>query len=145
MGEFWKTCLEQLTERCVYTHTVQSRLSGLMVWCGCTDNWQTRIIQTGTLLSHEQKIKQSQWPRGLWRRTSAASLLRLWVRIPPRAWMFFCCECCVLSGRGLCDGLITRPEEPYRLWSAVVCEQETSKTRRLKPATGLWKYNHNGL
>ena len=20
-----------------------------------------------------------------------------------------CCECCVLSGRGLCDGLITRP------------------------------------
>jgi len=26
-----------------------------------------------------------------------------------------------------------------------VCDQETSKTRRLKPATGLWKYNHNGL
>jgi len=22
----------------------------------------------------------------------------------------------VLSGRGLCDGLITRPEESYRLW-----------------------------
>jgi len=22
-----------------------------------------------------------------------------------------CCECCVLSGRGLCDGLFTRPEE----------------------------------
>jgi hypothetical protein len=21
-----------------------------------------------------------------------------------------CCECCVLSGRGLCDGAITRPE-----------------------------------
>ena len=26
------------------------------------------------------------------------------------------CECCVLSGRGLCDGLISRPEESYRLW-----------------------------
>jgi len=26
-----------------------------------------------------------------------------------------------------------------------VCDQETSKTRKLKPATGLWKYNHNGL
>jgi len=50
----------------------------------------------------------------------------------------------VLSGRGLCDGLITRPEESYRLWR-VVCDQETSKTRRLKPATGLWKYNHIGL
>jgi hypothetical protein len=23
-------------------------------------------------------------------------------------------ECCVLSGRGLCGGLITRPEESYR-------------------------------
>jgi hypothetical protein len=53
--------------------------------------------------------------------------------------MFVCCECCVLSGRGLCDGLITRPEESYRLWRVVVCDQETSKRRRLKPATGLWK------
>jgi len=24
--------------------------------------------------------------------------------------------CCVLSGRGLCVGLITRPENSYRLW-----------------------------
>jgi hypothetical protein len=45
----------------------------------------------------------------------------------------------VFSGRGLCDGLITRPEESYRLWRVVVCDQEISKTRRLKPATGLWK------
>ena len=81
----------------------------------------------------------SQWPRGLRRRYSAARLLRLWVRIPPGAWMSVCCEWCVLSGRGLCDGLITRPEKSYRLWRVVVCDQETSKTRRLKPATGLWK------
>ena len=40
--------------------------------------------------------------------------------------MFVCCECCVLSGRGLCDGLITRPEESYRLWCVIVCDQETS-------------------
>ena len=53
--------------------------------------------------------------------------------------MFVCCECCVLSGRGLCDGLITSPEESYRLWRVVVCDQETSNSRRLKPATGLWK------
>jgi hypothetical protein len=53
--------------------------------------------------------------------------------------MFVCCECCVLSGRGLCDGLIIRPEESYRLWCVVVWDQETSKMRRLKPATGLWK------
>jgi len=30
-----------------------------------------------------------------------------------------------LSGRGLCDELITRPEESYRLW-CVVCDLETS-------------------
>jgi hypothetical protein len=45
--------------------------------------------------------------------------------------MFVCCECCLLSGRSLCDGLITRLEESYRLWRVVVCDQETSKTRRL--------------
>jgi hypothetical protein len=35
------------------------------------------------------------------RRSTAARLLRLWVRIPPGARMFVCCVCCVLSGRGL--------------------------------------------
>jgi hypothetical protein len=30
----------------------------------------------------------------------------------------------VLSGRGLCDELITRPKESYRLWCAVVCDLE---------------------
>ena len=43
----------------------------------------------------------------------------------------------MLSGRGLSDGLITRPDEFYRLWRVVVCDQETSKMRRLKPAKGL--------
>jgi len=67
---------------------------------------------------------RSQWPRGLSRKSTAARLLGLWVRIPPGAWMFVCCECCVLSGRGLCDELITRPEESYRLWCVVVCDLE---------------------
>ena len=80
-----------------------------------------------------------QWSRGLKRRSTAARPLRLWVRIPPGAWMFVSCECCVLSGRGLWDGLITRPVESYRLWRVVVCDQETSRMRRLKPATGPWK------
>jgi len=58
---------------------------------------------------------------------AAADLLRSWVRIPPGAWIFVCCECRVLSGRGLCDALITRPEESYRLSCAVVCDLETSR------------------
>ena len=36
----------------------------------------------------------------------------------------------VLSGRGLCDELITRREESYQLWCVVVCDLETSWMRR---------------
>ena len=57
----------------------------------------------------------------------AARLLRSWVRIPPVAWIFVCCECRLLSGRGLFDELITRPEESYRLWRVVVYDLETSR------------------
>jgi len=32
-----------------------------------------------------------------------------------------------LSGRGLCDELITRQEESYRLCCVVVCDLETSR------------------
>ena len=32
----------------------------------------------------------------------------------------------MLSGRGLCDELISRPEESYRLWCVVVCDLETT-------------------
>ena len=93
--------------------------------------------------SHYNILKKtncrSQWPRGLRRRSTAARLLRWWVRIPPGAWMSLCCECCVLSVRGLCDELITRPEESYRLWSVVVCdlEKQNSWMRRPRPTGGL--------
>ena len=33
----------------------------------------------------------------------------------------------MLSGRGLCDEPITRPEESYRLCCVVVCDLETSR------------------
>jgi hypothetical protein len=37
-------------------------------------------------------------------------------------------QCFVLSGRGLCDGPIPRPEESYRLWRVVECDQVKIKT-----------------
>ena len=43
---------------------------------------------------------------------------------------------CVLSGRGLCDGLITRSEESYRLWRVFVCYLGTSGMRLLKLVKG---------
>jgi hypothetical protein len=42
--------------------------------------------------------------------------LLLHLKILPEAWMSVSCECCVLSGRGLCVGPIIRPEESYRIW-----------------------------
>jgi hypothetical protein len=46
-----------------------------------------------------------RWPRGLRRGSEAARLLGWRVRM-----------CCVLSGRGICVGLITRPEKSDLLW-----------------------------
>ena len=47
------------------------------------------------------------------------------VSIPPETWISVYSVCCMLSGRGLCDELITRSEESYRLW-CVVCDLEAS-------------------
>ena len=85
---------------------------------------------------NNRPLRRSQWPRGLRRRSAAASLLRSWVRIPPGSWIFVCCECCVLSGRGLCDELITRPEESYRLCCVVVCDLENLKNEEAMTRDG---------
>ena len=50
--------------------------------------------------------------------------------------MFVFCECCVLSGRGLCDKLITRPEESYRLWCVVLCDLENLKNEEAMTRIG---------
>ena len=88
--------------------------------------------------------RRSQWPRRLRRRFTAACLLRLWVRIPPGAWMFVYRECCVLSGRGLCDELITRTEESYQVW----CLSLISKTQQwegLGPLGGCWSWKKKSV
>jgi hypothetical protein len=41
--------------------------------------------------------------------------------------MYVSYECCVLSGRGLCDRPIPRAEESYRLWRVIVCDLETAR------------------
>ena len=95
------------------------------------------------LTTHDTHNRQISMPPVGFERTisageppQAARLLRSWVRIPPGAWIFVCCECWVLSGRGLCDELIARSEESYRLWCVVVCDLETSMMRRSWPALG---------
>jgi hypothetical protein len=46
----------------------------------------------------------------------------------------------VLSGRGLCDELITRPEESYRLWCVVVCDLENLKNEEAMTRVGSQRH-----
>ena len=46
------------------------------------------------------------------------------------------CECFVLSGRGLCFGLITGPEESYRVWCVSECDREASIMKGPWPTRG---------
>jgi hypothetical protein len=47
--------------------------------------------------------------------------------------MSVCCGCCVLSGRGLCEGLISHPEDSYCVVCLAVCDIETLLMRRPRP------------
>ena len=67
-------------------------------------HWTTRVTtHTCYMLRILRKLYwfnmdscRSQWPCGLRRRSSAARLLRSWVRIPPKAWMFVLWVLCVV-------------------------------------------------
>jgi len=59
--------------------------------------------------------------------------------------MFVYCECCVLSGRGLRDELITRPEESCRLWCVVVCDQENVVNQEARAHWGLSRHKKKWL
>ena len=77
---------------------------------------------------------RSQWPCGL-RRSAASRLLGCGFE-SNRGHGCLSVMSVVLSGRGLCEEVITRPEESYRLWCVVVCGLETSWMRRPWPTGG---------
>ena len=66
-------------------------------------------------------------PRGLRPGSAGSCLLGLPVRTPPATWMSVPCECCVLSGRGLCDRPIPSAEKPNRMCT---CVTECSEMQR---------------
>jgi len=113
--------------------------------------WQTAALQLCVLLNMkfhhfhtpETNFARSWWPCGLRRGSAAARLLGLRVRIQPGTWISVFCECCVCvcvcvcvwSGRSLCDGLITSPEESYRVWRVWVWSRNLR--RRPRPITAV--------
>ena len=125
---YWNSHISSLC-RLVFrpvARTKHSRYTGLH--CGCV------YVHT-FIYTYNDFTCRSQCPSSLRRRSAASRQLRSSVRFPPEEWMFVCCKRCVLSGRGLCDELITRPEESYRMWCVVLCDQETSRMRSW-PALG---------
>ena len=112
------------------------------------DEWSARRrdLYLTTHDTHNRQISMPPWdsnPRSQQASGPAARLLRPWVRIPTGAWIFVCSECRVLSGRGLCDELITSPEESYRLCFVVVCDLETSRIGT--PYIYIYIYDINSL
>jgi hypothetical protein len=85
-------------------------------------------------------VCRSQWPRGLTRRSSAARLLRSWVRISPVAWMFVCCECfvcCQVEVSATDWSLVQR--SPTDCGVSLCMIKKPRKRGGQSPLLGLWK------
>jgi hypothetical protein len=74
------------------------------------------LIGTLQVLMTDYLLCRSQWPRGLRRWLCIRCLPGIVGSNSAGAWMSVFYECWVLSSRGLFVGLITRPEESYRVW-----------------------------
>jgi hypothetical protein len=95
-------------------HTVLHNLFALVCFT-FLKSWP--IISSIKLKTVKFKFGRSRYPRGLRRGSAAACLLGLRVPVPPEVCISVSFECCVLSGRGLCDGPIPRPEECVCVWN----------------------------
>ena len=82
-----------------------------------------------------------QWSRCLRRESKAARLLTSRVRILSWTRMSVPFDCCVLSGRGLCVGLITGPVKSYRVWCVWVWYWSLNKQETL---AYWWLLRHGG-
>jgi len=109
-------------------------------WSRCI--WASRLPCTACAILREIKISCGPVP------VAVQSTAQVHGRSPgeivgsnPTGGMDVCCECCVLSGRSLCDELISHPEGSYWLWCIVVCDLETSWMRRPWPTGGCHTKN----
>ena len=69
------------------------------------------LFITSELIHARVNTCRSQWPRGLRRSSAAARLIGSWVRIPPEAWIFVCCEyyvCCQVEVSATSWSLVQR-------------------------------------
>jgi len=84
------------------------------------------------------RSSRSQWPRSLSRGSAVPPLLRL--DSNPVGGM----DVCLLSGRDLGDGPITRPEAFRRVWCVLTkCDRTSSIMRRPWPSRGFCAMKKN--
>jgi hypothetical protein len=117
--------------------------------CGWRGQWSRWPLQDTswlrqTIFWEGREYKgQSQWSHGLTWGSEATCLLGLQVQIVQAALMSLSCDCCVLSGRCLCIGSITHPEESYwmwcvRVWSWSLKHEQALAHQQLLPKEGGW-------
>ena len=114
-------------------------------YCMCAFCWYIKDIIIIRKIHEMENCKMANGssPVPVAERSAAVRLLGLRVRILLRALMSVCWEWYVLSGRGLCVGLITRPEESYRCVCITECD-EPSIMRRPWPTGGLLHHSKKG-
>jgi hypothetical protein len=94
--EFWRWCKSSVS---IHVSNRLDRNNCRKHQHNKPDKSKLDIIALMFLYVPKRSNSRSQWPLGLRRRSAAACLLRVWVWMPPGAWMSVCYECCVLSGR----------------------------------------------
>jgi hypothetical protein len=101
-------------DRCVGLITSPPSIAECLEILGASFSWRPKSLSRPVqrlLYVYSVELCRIQWPHGLKRLGSAAArLLEQLVLTPRGVWMYVCCECSVLSGRGIWDGLITHPE-----------------------------------
>jgi hypothetical protein len=70
------------------------------------------------------------------RRSAAARLLSLCVRISPGAWMSVCCVCCVLCQLQVCASGWSRVQRSSNYCGGSLCDLDNSKIRKPWPDLG---------
>jgi hypothetical protein len=98
------------------------------------DSWQDSNVLDGILINQTTHCR-SRWPRGLRRRSAAARLLRLWVRIPAAAWVsVVSVVCCQVEVSATSWSLVQRSPTDC----VVVCDLGNSWMRRPWPTEGTF-------
>ena len=68
-------------------------------------------------------VENRSWKRSRKLRSAAARLLELRFRISSKEWTSVSFECCVLSGRGLCEGCFPVQGRPTQCLCVMQCDQ----------------------